>query len=57
VRALFPFTIAGKEVKIAGRPFASIGVMEPLGTFLPVARQFDLHSIKTFESTTPSCIS
>ena len=34
-----------KEIKIAGRPFQVIGVMEPLGNYpRAVARQLDLHS-------------
>ena len=39
VRALFPFTDPlDKELKIAGRPFKVIGVMEPLGNFLGQSR-------------------
>jgi putative ABC transport system permease protein len=39
VKALFPFTDPlDKEMKIAGRPFKVIGVMEPLGNFLGQSR-------------------
>jgi putative ABC transport system permease protein len=39
VRALFPFTDPlEKELKIAGRPFRVVGVMEPLGNFLGQSR-------------------
>jgi putative ABC transport system permease protein len=39
VRALFPFEDPlDKEMKIAGRPFRVIGVMEPLGQFLGQSR-------------------
>src|SRR5438045_1117271 len=39
VRALFPFEDPlGKEIKIEGRPFRVIGVMEPLGNFFGQSR-------------------
>jgi putative ABC transport system permease protein len=46
VHALFPNEDPlDKEMKIAGRIFRVVGVMEPLGLVSrPVARQLDLHS-------------
>ena len=39
VRALFPFEDPlGKEIKIEGRPFRVVGVMEPLGNFFGQSR-------------------
>ena len=39
VKALFPFTDPlDKDLKIAGRPFRVIGIMEPLGNFLGQSR-------------------
>jgi putative ABC transport system permease protein len=55
VRALFPFTDPlEKELKIAGRPFRVIGVMEPLGNFLGQSRDNSIFiPIKTFEKYYP----
>ena len=55
VRALFPFTEPlGKELKIAGRPFRVIGIMEPLGNFLGQSRDNSIFiPIKTFEKYYP----
>ena len=55
VRALFPFTDPlGKELKIAGRPFKVIGVMEPLGNFLGQSRDNSIFiPIRTFEKYYP----
>ena len=55
VKALFPFTDPlGKELKIAGRPFRVIGVMEPLGNFLGQSRDNSIFiPIKTFEKYYP----
>jgi putative ABC transport system permease protein len=55
VRALFPFTDPlEKQVKIAGRPFTVIGVMEPLGNFLGQSRDNSLFiPIQTFEKYYP----
>ena len=55
VRALFPFTDPlDKQVKIAGRPFRVIGVMEPLGNFLGQSRDNSIFiPIKTFEKYYP----
>ena len=55
VRALFPFTDPlAKQVKIAGRPFTVIGVMEPLGNFLGQSRDNSIFiPIKTFEKYYP----
>jgi putative ABC transport system permease protein len=55
VRALFPFIDPlDKQVKIAGRPFKVIGVMEPLGNFLGQSRDNSIFiPIKTFEKYYP----
>jgi putative ABC transport system permease protein len=55
VRALFPFTDPlDKQVKVAGRPFRVIGVMEPLGNFLGQSRDNSIFiPIKTFEKYYP----
>jgi putative ABC transport system permease protein len=55
VKALFPFTDPlDKQVKIAGRPFKVIGVMEPLGNFLGQSRDNSIFiPIKTFEKYYP----
>jgi len=55
VRALFPFVDPlDKQVKIAGRPFKVIGVMEPLGNFLGQSRDNSIFiPIKTFEKYYP----
>jgi putative ABC transport system permease protein len=55
VRALFPFTDPlEKEVKIAGRPFRVVGIMEPLGNFLGQSRDNSIFiPIKTFEKYYP----
>jgi putative ABC transport system permease protein len=55
VRALFPFTEPlGKEMKIAGRPFRVVGIMEPLGNFLGQSRDNSVFiPIKTFEKYYP----
>jgi putative ABC transport system permease protein len=55
VRALFPFTDPlDKEVKINGRPFRVVGVMEPLGNFLGQSRDNSIFiPIKTFEKYYP----
>jgi putative ABC transport system permease protein len=55
VHALFPFVDPlDKQVKIAGRPFRVIGVMEPLGNFLGQSRDNSIFiPIKTFEKYYP----
>jgi putative ABC transport system permease protein len=55
VRALFPFVDPlDKELKIAGRPFKVIGIMEPLGNFLGQSRDNSIFiPIKTFEKYYP----
>lgn len=55
VRALFPFTDPlDKEMKIAGRPFRVVGVMEPLGNFLGQSRDNSIFiPITTFEKFYP----
>jgi len=55
VRALFPFTDPlEKEVKIAGRPFRVVGVMEPLGNFLGQSRDNSVYiPITTFAKFYP----
>jgi putative ABC transport system permease protein len=55
VRALFPFEEPlGKEVKIKGRPFRVVGVMEHLGNFLGQSRDNSVFiPITTFEKYYP----
>ena len=55
VRALFPFEEPiGKELKIKGRPFRVIGVMEPLGNFLGQSRDNSIFvPITTFDKYYP----
>ncbi|HEY0004669.1 MAG TPA: ABC transporter permease, partial [Pyrinomonadaceae bacterium] len=55
VRALFPYEEAlGKELKIAGRPFRIVGVMEPLGNFLGQSRDNSVFiPITTFQKYYP----
>jgi putative ABC transport system permease protein len=55
VKALFPFTDPlDKQIKIAGRPFRVVGVMEPLGNFLGQSRDNSVFvPIKTFEKYYP----
>ncbi|MEO8435071.1 MAG: ABC transporter permease [Pyrinomonadaceae bacterium] len=55
VRALFPFEEPiGKELKINGRPFRVIGVMEPLGNFLGQSRDNSIFvPITTFDKYYP----
>ncbi|HEY3025691.1 MAG TPA: ABC transporter permease [Pyrinomonadaceae bacterium] len=55
VRALFPFEDpVGKEVKIKGRPFRVVGVMEPLGNFLGQSRDNSIFvPITTFDKYYP----
>src|SRR5947209_7595400 len=44
VRSLFPFEDpVGKEIKIEGRPFRVVGVMEPLGNFFGQSRDNSLY--------------
>ncbi|HEX3560464.1 MAG TPA: ABC transporter permease [Pyrinomonadaceae bacterium] len=51
VRSLFPFEDpVGKEIKIEGRPFRVIGVMEPLGNFFGQSRDNSLYiPLSTFD--------
>jgi len=55
VRALFVTEDPiGKEIKIAGRPFTVVGVMEPLGSILGQSRDNSLYiPITTFEKYYP----
>jgi len=55
VRALFPFEEPlGKEVKIKGRPFRVVGIMEHLGNFLGQSRDNSVFiPITTFEKYYP----
>jgi len=55
VRALFPFEEpVGKDVKIKGRPFRVVGVMEPLGNFLGQSRDNSIFiPITTFDKYYP----
>ncbi|MDX6612526.1 MAG: putative transport system permease protein [Blastocatellia bacterium] len=55
VRALFPFEEPlGKELKLQGRPFRVVGVMEPLGNFLGQSRDNSIFvPITTFEKYYP----
>lgn len=55
VKALFPFSDPlDKQIKIAGRPFRVVGVMEPLGNFLGQSRDNSVFiPIKTFEKYYP----
>ena len=55
VRALFPFEEpVGKDVKIKGRPFRVVGVMEPLGNFLGQSRDNSVFvPITTFDKYYP----
>ncbi|MEP6707866.1 MAG: ABC transporter permease, partial [Pyrinomonadaceae bacterium] len=55
VRALFPFEEPiGKDVKIKGRPFRVIGIMEPLGNFLGQSRDNSIFvPITTFDKFYP----
>ena len=55
VRAFFPFEEPlGKEIKIKGRPFRVIGVMEPLGNFLGQSRDNSVFvPITTFDKYYP----
>ena len=55
VKALFPFSDPlDKQVKIAGKPFKVIGVMEPLGNFLGQSRDNSIFiPIQTFEKYYP----
>ena len=51
VRSLFPFEDpVGKEIKIEGRPFRVVGVMEPLGNFFGQSRDNSLYiPLSTFD--------
>jgi putative ABC transport system permease protein len=51
VRSLFPFEDpVGKEIKIEGRPFRVVGVMEPLGNFFGQSRDNSLYiPLATFD--------
>src|SRR5437588_1819364 len=51
VRSLFPFEDPiGKEIKIEGRPFRVVGVMEPLGNFFGQSRDNSLYiPLSTFD--------
>src|ERR1700730_255455 len=55
VHALFPFEDPlGKDVKIAGRPFQVVGVMEPLGSILGQSRDNSVFiPISTFHKYYP----
>lgn len=55
VRALFPYeNPLDKEIKIAGRPFHVIGVMEPLGSILGQSRDNSIYiPISTFHKYYP----
>jgi putative ABC transport system permease protein len=55
VRALFPYTDPlDKELKINGRPFHVVGVMEPLGNFLGQSRDNSIFvPITTFDKYYP----
>jgi len=55
VRALFPFEEPlGKDVKVKGRPFRVVGVMEPLGNFLGQSRDNSIFvPITTFDKYYP----
>jgi len=55
VRALFPFEDpVGKDLKIKGRPFLVVGVMEPLGNFLGQSRDNSVFiPITTFDKYYP----
>jgi len=55
VRALFPFEEPlGKEVRLQGRPFRIVGIMEPLGNFLGQSRDNSIFvPITTFEKYYP----
>lgn len=55
VRALFPFEEPlGKELKLQGRPFRVVGIMEPLGNFLGQSRDNSIFiPITTFEKYYP----
>src|SRR3989454_8313758 len=55
VRALFPFEEpVGKDVKINGKPFHVVGVMEPLGNFLGQSRDNSVFvPITTFDKYYP----
>jgi putative ABC transport system permease protein len=55
VRSLFPYEDPlNKEVKIAGRPFRVVGVMEPLGNFLGQSRDNSVFiPITTFDKYYP----
>ena len=55
VKALFPYEDPlGKEIKIAGRPFEVIGVMEPLGQILGQSRDNQVYiPVTTFQKYYP----
>ena len=55
VKALFPYEDAiDKELKISGKPFRVVGVMEPLGTFLGQSRDNQIFiPITTFNKYYP----
>ncbi len=55
VHSLFPYEEPiGKELKIAGRPFTIVGVMEPLGNFLGQSRDNSIFiPITTFQKYYP----
>src|SRR5262249_46888781 len=55
VKALFPYEDPiGKEIRIAGRPFEIVGVMEPLGQILGQSRDNQVYiPVTTFEKYYP----